>query len=66
MKLFVLFAVAALIVGGIYHTEVSQYFADRTVGPSESGGGTSVVDSIQGMGNSQNALMGQVGSALDR
>ncbi len=66
MKLFVLFAVAALIVGGIYHTEVSQYFADRTVGPSESAAGTSVVDSIQGMGNSQNALMGQVGSALDR
>ncbi len=66
MKLFVLFAVAALIVGGIYHTEVSQYFTDRTVGPSESGGGTTVVDSIQGMGNSQKALMDQVGSALDR
>ncbi len=66
MKLFVLFAVAALIVGGINHTEVSQYFADLTVESSESGGGTSVVDSIQGMGNSQNALMGQVGSALDR
>ncbi len=66
MKLFVLFAVAALIIGGINHTEVSQYFADLTVEPSESGGGTSVVDSIQGMGNSQNALMGQVGSALDR
>jgi hypothetical protein len=66
MKFFVLFAVAALIIGGINHTEVSRYFADFTVGPSESGGGTSVVDSIQGMGNSQNALMGQVGSALDR
>ncbi len=66
MKLFVLFAVAALIVGGIYHTEVSQNFADLTAGPSESGGGTTVVDSIQGMGNSQKALMDQVGSALDR
>ncbi len=66
MKLFVLFAVAALIVGGINHTEVSQYFADLTVGLSESGGGTSVVDSIQSMGNSQNALIGRVGSALDR
>ncbi len=66
MKLLVLFAVAALIIGGINHTEVSQYFADLTEGPSESGGGTSVVDSIQGMGNSQNALMGQIGGALDR
>ena len=66
MKLFVLFTVAALIIGGINHTEVSQYFADLTVGPSESGGGTTVVDSIQGMGNSQKALMDQVGSALDR
>ncbi len=66
MKLLMFFTVAALIVGGIYHTEVLQYFADRTVGPSESGGGTSVVGSIQGMGNSQNALMGRVGSALAR
>ena len=66
MKLFVLFAVAALIVGGIYRTEISQYVADLTVEPSEYGGGMSVVDSIQATGNSQNALMGQVGSALDR
>ena len=66
MKLFVLFAVAALIVGGIYHTEVSQYFADLTVGPSESGGGTSVVDSIQSMGNSRNTRMGKVDGALER
>jgi len=64
MKHFVFFTVAALIVGGIYHTEVSQYFADLNVGPS--GGGTSVMDSIQGMGNAQDALMGRVGSALDR
>ncbi len=55
MKLFVLFAVAALIVGGIYRTEVSQYFADLSTERSKSGGGTSVVNSIQG-----------VGSALDR
>ena len=66
MKLFVLFAVAALIVGGIYHTEVSQYFADRAARPSGSRGGTTVVDSIQGMGNSQKTLMGKVGRALDR
>ena len=66
MKLFMLFAVAALIVGGVYRTEVSQYFADRAARPSGSRGGTTVVDSIQGMGNAQNALMDQVGSALDR
>ncbi len=66
MKTFVLLAVAALIVGGIYHTEVSQSFADFTVGPSESGGATSVVDSIRGVGNSGNALLGGVGNALDR
>lgn len=66
MKLFVLFAVAALVVGGIYHTEVSQYFADRAEGPSQSGGTMSPVGAIQGMGNSSNALMGKVGNALDR
>lgn len=66
MKFFVLLAVAALIVGGIYRTEVSQYVADLAVEPSEYGGGTSVVNSIQGTGRSQNALMGRVGGALDR
>ena len=66
MKLFMLFTVAALIVGGIYRTEVSQYFADLSIERSKSGGGTSVVNSIQGVGNAQNALLGQVGSALDR
>lgn len=66
MKLLVLLAVAALIVGGIYRTEVSQYLADLTEGSSSSGGATSVVDSIQGMGNSRNAVMGGVGNALDR
>ncbi len=66
MKLFMFFVVAALIVGGINHTEVSQYFADLTEGYSNSGGATSVVDSIQGVGNSRNALLGGVANALDR
>lgn len=66
MKFFVLIAVAALIVGGIYRTEVSQYVADLAAEPSEYGGGTSVVNSIQDTGRSQNALMGRVGGALDR
>jgi hypothetical protein len=66
MKLVVLCAVAALIVGGVYHKEVSQYFADHTAGASQSGGTTSVVNSIQGMGNSSNALMGGVNNALSR
>ena len=66
MKLFMFFAVAALIVGGINHTEVSQYFADLTEGYSNSDGETSIVDSIQGVGNSSNALLGGVGNALDR
>jgi len=66
MKLFVLFIAAALIVGGIYHAEVSQYFADLAEGSSNSGGATSVVDSISGMGNSGNALLGGVSNALDR
>jgi len=64
MKLLVLFTVAALIVGGIYHTEVSRYIAGLAGGASSSG--TSIAGSIQQMGNSQNALMGQDGSALDR
>ncbi len=66
MKLFMFFVVAALIVGGINHTEVSQYFADLTEGYSNSGGATSVVDSIRGVGNTSNALLGGVANTLDR
>ena len=66
MRHFMFFAVIALIVGGIYHTEVSQYFADLTEGSSNSGGTTTVLDSIQGVGNSSNDLMRGVTNALDR
>jgi len=64
MKFLALLVVGALVVGGIYHTEVSRYIAGLAGGASSSG--TSIAGSIQQMGNSQNALMGQVGSALDR
>ena len=66
MKLLALCAVAALIAGGVYHKEVLKYFADHTATASQSGGTTSVVNSIQGMGNSSNALMGGVNNALSR
>ena len=66
MKTFMFLAVAALIVGGIYHTEVSRYVAGLDVGSSRSSGSTSVVKSIQRTGNSGNALMGGVGNALKR
>jgi len=66
MKLFMFFVVAALIIGVINRTEVSQYFADLTEGYSNSAGATSVVDSIQGVGNSSSALFGGVANTLDR
>ena len=68
MKLFVLFAVAALVVGGIYHTEVSQYFNQLAEESSDSdyGGGASVVNSMRGMGNSSNALIGGAAGALNQ
>lgn len=66
MKTFMLLVVAALIAGGIYHTEVSRYFSDLKVASSPSGSGTSVVNSVQGAGNSSSALMGGVGNALKR
>jgi len=64
MKLFLMFA-AALIVGGIYHAEVSAYFADLTDG-SSNGGGSSVVGSMRDMGDAGNNLMGGVGNSLGR
>ena len=71
MKTFVILLVVGVIVGAIYHTEVSQYFADLNFGSSSSGGGSSgygggpsVVSSMRSMGNSERALMGGVGNAL--
>ena len=66
MKLFVLSVVAALVVGTVYHAEISDYVAGLADGFSGSGGGTSVVDSIRDMGNSEKALIGGVGNVLDR
>jgi hypothetical protein len=69
MKLFAFFAVAALIVGGIYHKQVSQYFAGLNAGSSRSGSAASVVGTFVGVGNSNTALMNgvdnRVNNALD-
>ena len=70
MKTFLLLLVAAVIVGAIYHTEVTRYVADLNIGSSSSGGsyssssGPSVVSSMRAMGNSGSALMGGVGNAI--
>ena len=66
MKTLLFLAAAGLIVGGIYHKEVSRYVTDLNVASSRSGGATSVVNSIRSTGNSGNALMGGVGNALKR
>jgi hypothetical protein len=70
MKLFAFFAAAALIAGGIYHKQVSQYFAGLNAGTSQSGGAASVVGSFVGMSNSNTAVMSgvdnKVNNALDR
>ncbi len=66
MKLFLLFAAAVLVVGVIYRAEVSGYVARVAAGGSGSGGGSAVVESFQGVGNSGNALMGGIGNSLNR
>lgn len=63
MKQFLFIAIAALVAGGVYHEEVSDYFGEFTVG---SGGGSSVVDSMRDMGSSGNNLMRGVGDRLGR
>jgi len=65
MKFLMFCAVAALIFGGIYHTEVAEYFAELNNGSSGSGGG-SFVGAMRDMGSSGNDLMGGVGGALGR
>ena len=66
MKLFLFVAIAGLVAGGIYHTEVSEYVAALTDGSSGSGSGTSVADSMRDMGSSGNNLMRGIGNTLNR
>ena len=66
MKPFLFVAIAALVAGGIYHTEVSEYVADLTDGSSSSGSVTSVADSMRDMGSSGNNLMRGIGNTLNR
>lgn len=68
MKLFVFLALAAIIFGGIYHNEVSEYFADISSSSSSgsygSSGGGSVLGSIRNMGNASSNLLGGVNNSL--
>ena len=66
MKRFMFFAAIALVVGGIYHEEVSDYVAGLSDGSSSSGSVTSVVDSMRGMGDSGNSMMNRIGDRLGR
>lgn len=65
MKLAVLFTIAALVLGGIYHTQIQDYFAHHNDGSSDSSGGSSYISSIKDMGNSGNSLMTGVGGSLN-
>lgn len=66
MKFFVFLAVAALLVGSIYHTEISDYVADLSYGSYSSGGGSSVLSSMQSVGDKSSAAFGKVGNAFGR
>lgn len=66
MKSLLLIGIALLIVGGIYHEEVSDYVADLTSGSGGSGSVTSIADSASDMGRSGNNLMRGIGGRLGR
>lgn len=66
MKFFVFAATAALLVGSIYHTEISDYVADLTNGSYSFGNGPSVLSSMQSVGAKSSAAFGKVGSAFGR
>ena len=66
MKLFMLIAVAALVTGGVYHTEVSRFFTNVTKASHSSTNSPSVAYSFNRMGKSGKGLMSGVGNALER
>lgn len=66
MKFFMFLVGAALIVGGIYHTEVTDYFANLSNGTFSFDGGPSVLNSMQSVGEKSSAAFGKVGSAFGR
>lgn len=66
MKYFMFLVGAALIVGGIYHTEVTDYFAGLSDGFHGFGDGPSVLSSMQSVGEKSSAAFGKVGSVFGR
>ena len=66
MKPFLFIAIALLVVGGIYHTEVADWVSNLNDGTSYYGDGPSFAGSIRDMGNANNNLMNGVSNALDR
>lgn len=66
MKLFVFLIFAALIAGVVFHEEISDYAAGFSGGSYGSGGGSSIIGSVQSVGDKSSAAFGRVGNAFGR
>ena len=66
MKYFMMFVLVAVIAGGVYHEEVTEFAADIADGASGSGDVTSTVGAARRMGDSNSSLMDRMGSTLGR
>ena len=63
----VLFLVLALVIaGGVYHEDVSRFFAKHMSASSSASSGPTVVDSFKRTGSSGKGLMDGIGNAVDR
>ncbi len=59
MKLIVIVGLGALLIGTVYHKEISRAFTQTA-----SRGSSGVVDSMDGLGNSVGRTMGGIGDSF--
>ena len=59
MKLIIIVGLGALLIGTVYHKEISRAFTQTA-----SRGSSNVMDSMGGMGNSVGRTMGGIGDSF--
>ncbi len=66
MKVLLLLAAAAMVLGGIYHQEIGEAFSSKGGGSYARSSGGSVTGSVGRMGQAQRRSMDNIGRSLNR
>jgi hypothetical protein len=64
MRLFMILVIGALVLGGVYHTQVAAYLNHVFAGTQQQAGAAPPLNGLQQLGNATNGLMTRAAGAL--